>query len=261
MLACCNGDGLQPVKDINLDLSGLTAAKDDGEFSRFFKTAYLFDFAQEYKIKHLEDKLKRELEFQAKVRTWSDVLVSLWLTNFVQGKYPLRVEEIYDMGNYFWQPNRDDTAINLMIDSIARGYVKNDIRDKRKNMYEEELAIWKSESKQHCDCPGDAICFHDDLPEMVARRVKYFEKPENAEELNEEFGKKTVEEAPAGDAGGWDGGEGWAVPSVFETGDGTGKLDETDKENQAPGDWADDANDAAQGSDGYAPAAAPASGW
>jgi hypothetical protein len=67
MLACCNGDGIQPVKDINLDLSGLTSAKDDGEFSRFFKTAYLFDFAQEYKIKHLEDKLKRELEFQAKV--------------------------------------------------------------------------------------------------------------------------------------------------------------------------------------------------
>jgi hypothetical protein len=58
---------LKPVKDMELDLNGLVLAKGDGEFSRFFKTAYLFDFAQEYKIKFLEDKLKREMDFMAKV--------------------------------------------------------------------------------------------------------------------------------------------------------------------------------------------------
>lgn len=165
------------------------------------------------------------------------------------------------MANYFWQPNRDATAINFMIDSIARGYVKNDITGKRKNMYEEELAIWQSKSKQHCDCAGDEFCFHDDLPEKVARRVEYFYKPENAEELNEEFGKKTVEDTPVGDGGDWGGAEGFEVPSGFDTVDSIAKLDEADKENQAPGDWADDANDAAQGSYGSAPAAAPSGGW
>lgn len=69
MLSCCQGDGLQQVKDIELDISSLTSAKGDGDFSRFFKTAYLLDFAEEYRIKHLVDKLKRELEFQAKVNS------------------------------------------------------------------------------------------------------------------------------------------------------------------------------------------------
>lgn len=80
LLACCDGDGAKPVKDIELKLEGMVSAKDDGEFSRFFKTAYLFDFAQEYKIKHLEDKLKREMEFMAKVDNTIQLTTAFLLT-------------------------------------------------------------------------------------------------------------------------------------------------------------------------------------
>jgi hypothetical protein len=257
MLACCKGEGLQQVKEIELDLTGLTSAKDGGEFSRFFKTAYLLDFAQEYKIKHLEDKLKRELEFQAKVSTAQVTLTKHHPTNALQGKFALRVEEVYDVANYFWQPNRDDTAINLMIDSIARGYVKGGIAGKRKHMYEEELAIWESGSKGDCDCDGEQFCIHDDIPEMLARRVKYFEDPKNKEELDEVFGKKVevVEDAPTDDGGGWNNGEDWG---------GDSKADEGDKENQAPKEnWGDEMNSAAAANEWDIPAAAsgPTGGW
>lgn len=296
MLACCTGNGLQQVKDIDLDLSSLVSAKGDGELSRFFKTAYLYDFAQEYKIKHLEDKLKRELEFQAKVYLSYDTLASLPSSRFsslpassqsrhkslmfsVQGKFALRLEEIYDMANYFWQPNRDDTAINLMLDSIARGYVKGDIRGKRRNMYDEEMAIWASDTKKDCECAGQETesCIHNDLPEMLSRRIKYFEKPENSEELNEVFGgKKLVEDTGAENgAGEWANGEGFAAPSGIDTWngaeasgngadwDGAAKLDEEDKENQASRSWADDANGAAENDQWGIPAATSglAGGW
>lgn len=225
MLASCNGDGLKHIKDIDIKLEGMVSSGKDGEFSRFFKTAYLFDFAQEYKMKYLEDKLKRELDFQAK------------------GKFPLRFEEIYDMANYFHHPNRDQTAMDLMIDSIAKGFVKDNVR--LKHAYNDELNIW--ETTMLCDCPEKDgavnFCYHDDLPEKVAKRVKYFEDPKNAEELNEEFGRtRSVEDIKSGEDGGGlnDNHKGFGEPvgewshrgNALEN---TGKVDEADKENQAPG--------------------------
>lgn len=247
MLECCDGDGLKPVKDINIDPTGLVSANDDGAFGRYFKTAYLFDFAQEYKMKHLEDKLKRELEFQAK------------------GKFPIKLEEIYDMANYFYQPGRDKTAMTLMIDSIAKGYVKNTLRPRSK--YDAELALWEKD----CNCHEQEFvtCTHDDLPEKIARRVAYFQDPENEVELNEEFGKpKAVEEmAPEGGderstANEWNTGEDSNQPKV-DWG-GSGAFDEADKENQEPSSRAEDANEeAAATADqwGGAVTAGPTSGW
>ena len=252
MLSCCDGDGLKQVKDIDIKLEGMISSGKDGEFSRFFKTAYLFDFAQEYKIKHLEDKLKRELEFQAK------------------GKFPLRFEEIYDMANYFYHPNRDQTAMDLMIDSIAKGYVKHTLRPE--HAYNDELAIWATTVK--CDCPAEKIqdvhiCHHDDLPEKIEKRVTYFKDPENAGELDEEFGKKIVEDTSVGDDGGggqwnnggdggWNNGaDGFVQPNVSNIpgdwakdggeGDAFDQLDEANKENQVPGgkSWADETTEAA----------------
>jgi hypothetical protein len=246
MLECCDGDGLKPVKDISIDLTGLVSANDNGAFGRYFKTAYLFDFAQEYKMKHLEDRLKRELEFQAK------------------GKFPIKPDEIYDMANYFYQPGRDKTAITLMIDSIAKGYVKNTLRPRSK--YDAELALWEKDC--NCHVQEFVTCTHDDLPEKVAKRVAYFQDPENEAELNEEFGKPKAMEDTA-----TEGGDEWSQNQGRDTGEdfsqpkgglgGSGAFDEADKENQEPSSWAEDANEeAAAATDQWsAVAAGSTGGW
>jgi hypothetical protein len=266
MLACCDGDGVKPVKEIELNLDGMISAKNDGEFSRFFRTAYLFDFAQEYKIKHLEDKLKRELEFMAKVDDKIQWTIAFF-TDTLQGKYPLKVEEVFDMANYFWQPNRDDTAIKLMIDSIARNIVKGEIKGGRLRMYQEELGLWTSETKEECteDCEGEEFCVHDDLPEMLERRIKYFEDPKKKEELEEVFGKKAdvVEDANAGGDGGWgddgNGGGGGGGSNDWDTAPKT-DVDGDDKENQAPAEsWGDEMNNAAAPNEWET--SAPAGNW
>lgn len=236
MLDCCKGGGVQQVKDIVINPTGLISANDDGEFGRYFKTAYLFDFAQEYKIKHLEDKLKRELEFQAK------------------GQYPIKVEEIYDMANYFYQPIRDKTAMDLMIDSIARGYVKGTLRQEWK--YDSELAIWAKD----CDCEArEFVCTHNDLLEKVVEQTAFFRDPTNAALLNEQFGKKTVEGDASADANGGDdwskGGSGCGTEDAGGGGEehphskaeygGAEESEEGNKENQEPSDWASEANEEA----------------
>lgn len=158
------------------------------------------------------------------------------------------------MANYFWQNNRDNTAINLMIDSIARNFVKGEIKDNRKRMYDQELAIWEGETGE-CNCDGEGFCIHEGLPEMLARRINYFEDPENKEELHEVFGKKAdvVDDATVGDGGGWDNADGGGENNGGGSWDGAPKHDEGDKENQAPADtWGDEMNEAAAAPSGGA---------